>query len=542
VAEEPGPLSPGTVNELLQAAVDRCPDAPALIGDSWSLSFAQLDHETNKACHVLAGEGIRRGSTVAASGPNCADIVVAFLAVMRLGARWVGLNRALSDHQRHNLIRHSGARLMLTDLPLGFPTVAAGSTGRALRLIAMSGTDGDEWRVRLAAASTRRRAPAEVDPFAPAAISYTSGTSGAPKGVVHSQHNISLPGRFLATTPDFGPSAVGGVCLALTILNVIAVSVLPSLASRRPCVILPRPEPQLIADAVEHHGITSMSMPPPTLFDLAHREDIPPAALRTLVHPRTGGAELPEEVRHAFTERFGQPIAATYGLTEVPTIVALERRGAPHVPGSSGEVLPYLEVRIVGDDGREVSPGETGEICVGPARRGPWGGCYRPMLGYWRRPVASRNALADGFLHTGDLGHLDEGLLFPKDRKGNLILRGGASVYPAQIERVIRSLPGVADCVVVGLPDPRLGERVAAAIEVTSDTVLTVDAVLDHCRQRLARYETPEFVVFVDSLPRNTMNKVVRRTALDHIGAALGPVRHVIDAAREERADSMGAP
>jgi long-chain acyl-CoA synthetase len=532
-------MRPATVNDPLQTAVDRCPDALALAGDDWTLTFAQLDHETNKACHLLAVEGIRRGSTVAASSVNCADIVVAFLAVMRLGARWVGLNRALSDHQRHNLIRHSGARLMLADVPLESPRA---SSARDLRTILMSGTDGDEWRDRLAAASTRRRAPTEVDPLAPAAISYTSGTSGSPKGVVHSQHNISLPGRFLATTPDFGPSAVGGVCLALTILNVIAVSVLPSIASRRPCVILPRPEPLLIADAVERHRITSMSMPPPTLFDLAHRPDIPPAALRTLVHPRTGGAELPEEVRNAFTERFGQPIAATYGLTEAPTIVALERRGSPHVPGSSGEVLPYLEVRIVDDDGREVSPGETGEICVGPAQSGPWGGCYRPMLGYWRRPVASREALADGFLHTGDLGRLKGGLLFPKDRKGNLILRGGASVYPAHVERVIRSLTGVADCVVVGLPDPRLGERVAVAIEVTSGTVLAVDAVLDHCRQRLARDETPEFVVFVDTLPRNTMNKVVRRTALDQIVATLGPARPATDAVREERADSMGAP
>ena len=428
---------------------------------------------------------------------------------------------------------------MLTDVPFVAPS---SPSARTLRVITMSGTDGDEWRDRMAAATTRRRASTEIDPLAPAAISYTSGTSGSPKGVVHSQHNITLPGRFLATTPDFGSSAVGGVCLALTILNVIAVSVLPSIAARRPCVIVPRPDPRLIADWVERHGITSMSMPPPTLFDLAHRADITPAALHTLVHPRTGGAELPEEVRSAFTDRFGHSIAATYGLTEVPTIVALERRGAPHVSGSSGEVLPYLEVRIVDDDGRPVPPGETGEICVGPAQSGPWAAAYRPMLGYWRRPVASREALADGSLHTGDLGRLEGGLLFPKDRKGNLILRGGASVYPVQIERVIRSLAGVADCAVVGLPDPRLGQRVAAAIEVTGGTDLTVATVLEHCRQHLARYETPEIVVFVDGLPRNTMNKVVRRTVVDQIRSALGPAGGATDAVHEEKARAMGAP
>ena len=537
--DQPTSKPPGTVDDLLQRAVAQCPDTPALLGDDWSLTFAQLDHETNKACHVLAGEGVRRGSTVAASTSNCADIVVAFLAVMRLGGRWVGLNRALSDYQRHNLIGHSGARIMLTDSL--FEPSARPASRTKLSVITMSGTDGDEWRERVAAASTNRRRPTGVDPLAPAAISYTSGTSGSPKGVVHSQHNITLPGRFLATTPDFGSSAVGGVCLALTILNVIAVSVLPSIAARRPCVILPRPDPILIADSVERHRITSMSMPPPTLFDLAHRGDISPTALGTLQHPRTGGAELPEEVRRAFEERFGHAIAATYGLTEAPTIVALERRGTPHIPGSSGEILPYLQVHIVGEDGGELPQGETGEICVRAAEGGAWGGRYRPMLGYWRRPAATRKALSGGLLHTGDLGSVKDGHLYPKDRRDNLILRGGASVYPVQVERVIRSIDGVADCVVVGLPDLRLGQRVAAAIELTDGAALSADTVLAHCRQHLARYEIPESIVFLDSLPRNTMNKVVRRTVLDQILPMLGQAGPAAGDVPEERTHPTGA-
>ncbi len=283
----------------------------------------------------------------------------------------------------------------------------------------------------------------------------------------------------------------------MTILNVIAVSVLPSIVAQRPCVILPRPDPALIADWVERHQITSMSMPPPTLFDMAHRNEVSPTSLRTLRHPRTGGAELPEEVRQAFTNRFGHDIAATYGLTEAPTNVSIERRGFRHVAGSSGEVLPFLEVSIIGADGKESPQGETGEICIRAAAHGAWGGSYRPMLGYWRRPAATAATLIDGVLHTGDLGYVKDGLLFPKDRRDNLILRGGASVYPAQVERVIRSLAGVADCAVVGLPDPRLGQRVAVAIETDEHTTLRTEDVLDHCRQRLARYEIPESIVFV---------------------------------------------
>jgi acyl-CoA synthetase (AMP-forming)/AMP-acid ligase II len=539
VADVAGPLQPATVQELLDDAVHRRPDEPALLGDDWLLTFAQLDHEVNKACHVLGGEGIRRGSTVAASSSNSADIVVAFLAVMRLGARWVGLNRALSEFQRHNLISHSGARVMLADVP--FDTSTGYRERAPVKLITMSGTAGDEWRDRIAVAPAARYKAPPVDPLAPAAIAYTSGTSGSPKGVVHSQHNITLPGRFLATTPDFDAEAVGGVCLALTILNVIAVSVLPSIIAQRPCVILPRPDPTLIAAWVERHRITSMSMPPPTLFDMAHRGDIVPTSLRTLRHPRTGGAELPEEVRRAYANRFGRDIAATYGLTEAPTIVSLERRGRPHVTGSSGEILPYLDVRIIGDDGEEVAPGATGEICVRAAEHGPWGGSYRPMLGYWRQPAATRKTLVDGVLHTGDIGYVMDGLLFPKDRRDNLILRGGASVYPAQVERVVRALSGVADCAVVGLPDPRLGQRVAVAVEVNENTSLRAEDVLDHCRQRLARYEVPESVVFVTALPRNTMNKVVRRAVLDLIEPMARPGAHPTSEVREERADTTGA-
>jgi len=163
------------------------------------------------------------------------------------------------------------------------------------------------------------------------------------------------------------------------------------------------------------------------------------------------------------------------------------------------------------------------------------------MLGYWRRPAATRTVLVDGVLHTGDLGYIKDGLLFPRDRRDNLILRGGASVYPAQVERVIRSLTGVADCAVVGLPDPRLGQRVAAAVETNGDTPLRAEDVVDHCRQRLARYEIPEWVIFVPTLPRNTMNKVVRRAVLDLVEQTLLSAAHAPNEMRDERPTATGA-
>ena len=146
---------------------------------------------------------------------------------------------------------------------------------------------------------------------------------------------------------------------------------------------------------------------------------------------------------------------------------------------------------------QELPQGETGEICVRAATHGAMGWLLPPHARILAAAGGHRETLIDGVLHTGDLGSIKDGLLFPKDRRDNLILRGGASVYPAQVERVIRALAGVADCAVVGLPDPRLGQRVAVAIETDEHTALRTEDVLDHCRQRLARYEVPESVIFV---------------------------------------------
>jgi acyl-CoA synthetase (AMP-forming)/AMP-acid ligase II len=171
-----------------------------------------------------------------------------------------------------------------------------------------------------------------------------------------------------------------------------------------------------------------------------------------------------------------------------------------------------VSVTVRTDDGAPVAPGEVGEVCVGPADDGLFAGAYTPMLGYWGRPEAAADALRDGILRTGDLGYLTaDGDLVITDRKGDLIVRGGANVYPAEVERVLHEEPRVAACAVVGVPDQRLGERVVAAVVRGGDASLTADELREHCARSLARYKVPERFLFVDELPRNAMGKVVKR-------------------------------
>jgi acyl-CoA synthetase (AMP-forming)/AMP-acid ligase II len=228
--------------------------------------------------------------------------------------------------------------------------------------------------------------------------------------------------------------------------------------------------------------------------------------LSSLAEVWTGGADCPETIRAMFEAKFGLPVLATYGLSEAPTVVAIDPVGGPHVPGSSGRPLPHLAVRIAGPDGETLPAGETGEVRVGPADER-----YRVMLGYWERPEATAEVLAGGELHTGDLGYRDpDGNLHIRDRKSLVIIRGGANVYPAEVERVLLEAPGVAACAVLGVPDERLGERVVAVVETAGGDALDEDAVRAHCLANLAKYKVPERFVLVDAFPRNAMGKIIR--------------------------------
>jgi acyl-CoA synthetase (AMP-forming)/AMP-acid ligase II len=197
-------------------------------------------------------------------------------------------------------------------------------------------------------------------------------------------------------------------------------------------------------------------------------------------------------------------------MTEVPTVVTIEPLDGQSVPESSGQVLPQLILEIRDDDGVVLGPQQLGEITVRGRPDGPWGGLYHPMLGYHERPAETSKTVRDGVLYTGDIGELDDdGNLLVRDRRQALILRGGSNVYPAEVERVLSEVKGVAGVAVIGIPDERLGQRVAAAVELRPGAEVTVDELKAHCGENLARYKIPEEWRLAP-LSRNAMGKVIR--------------------------------
>ena len=497
---------PASVSEVLSRPLRERPDATALVTRARRLTYAELDREAATAANAMLALGVRPGDRVAASLPNEADVIVAFHGAMRIGAIWVGINRVLAGPEKTYLLHDSGASLYLCD------EQAAGEVSghRHARLVTLSGP-GDEWQQALASVSPDP-CGIEVDPGAPAGIAYTSGTTGYPKGAVHSQHNLLLPGAVTVASRGYGSDLRKGDCLALTIVNMMVLTTLLVAQAGGCCRIMDRTDAEGVAEWIRRERVTTFNGPPALLYNLAHHPGIGRDDLASLTDVWSGGADCPERIRKSFTARFGSEVRATYGLSEAPTLVTIDPIGGPHRDGASGPPLPHLRLRIADREGTDLAAGETGEVCVSAATDGDWAGMYQPMLGYWQREEASAAALRGGELRTGDVGFVDtQGYLVIRDRTSLVIIRGGANVYPAEVERVLFEHPAVAASAVVGLADDRLGERVAAVVQSEPSVTVTEPELREHCLAALARYKVPERFVFIERFERNAMGKIVRR-------------------------------
>jgi acyl-CoA synthetase (AMP-forming)/AMP-acid ligase II len=491
-----------TIAEVLAPALAEDPARPALVAPDLTLSYAELDAAGAQAAGALRELGVRPGDRIGVGLPNDSAIVVLFHAAMRLGAVWVGISQQLAPPEQAALLDHCQPSLTIgvagarPDAEL--PHAERGQAGRPGpgRVLALGPA---EWADAVRAARPVR--PAPVDPGAPAAIAYTSGTTGHPKGVVHSQHNLLVPGAVLVATRGYDSSLRKADSLPMTIINLLVLSTLLASQARGTAVISDARRAQEVVRWLRATRATVWNGVPALLYDMAGDPAIAAGALDGLTEVWSGGDSLSEEIRAAFCQRFSPPLAGTYGLTEAPTVVAIEDRGAPHRPGCSGRVLPHLSVREDPD----------GELCVGGRSEGPWAGLYTPMLEYLDNPEATAQALRDGVLRTGDVGRVSErGEVFVTDRRKLVIVRGGANVYPAEVERIIAAYRGVRACAVFGTPDERLGARISAVVEA-QDAGLDLDGLRLHCRERLARYKVPEdWQVTTDSLPRNAMGKLDR--------------------------------
>ncbi|WP_242425019.1 class I adenylate-forming enzyme family protein, partial [Frankia sp. EI5c] len=435
----------GPIARVLDAALAARPEATAIEAASGSWTYAELDEQASRAAGALWSLGVRPGDRVAACLPNDLDIVAAFHGAQRIGAVWAGIGEALTAGEQEDLHQICDPTVVLAG-----PRCLLGTGDRV---------DTDRWHELLARGE---RAPSlDLDLDAPAGIAFTSGTSGRPKAVVHSQRNLLLPGAVLVATRGWGPELRKGDSFPLTILNLMVLSTLLTAQAGGCAVVMNRRDVAGVVEWISSRRVTVWNGAPAQLYDLAAR---PEADLSSLREVWSGGSDTPDGLRTAFAEAHGLVPRVTYGLTEAPTVVSIDPADGEWRPGNSGQVLPSYDVAAYDDDGNRLPPGELGELKLSGATTGPWAGLWRPLLGYWEegriRPPEP------GPVATGDVGTVGaDGWLSVLDRKKLVIIRGGANIYPLEVERVIATHPDVARVAVCPVPDDRLGQRVAAVVE-----------------------------------------------------------------------------
>ncbi len=501
------PEGPHTVAEILVDGVHRHPDREALVHGTDRMTYRELDERVTSAAGGLAELGIGPGDRVAASLPNRTTLIEAFLATQRLGAIWVGINADLTTPEARWMLDDADASLLLTTPD------RTREIGNDPTLTVDPETGDGSWAELVAA--DHPQPTIEVDPHAPAAIAYTSGTTGRPKGAVHSQHNIIWSGISSRTSYPAIPGERHGTALSCTILNLLLLGPVWSFVRGTTAVLIDRTDPVGLTSAIRAEGVSRITLVPTLVHDLVEHPEVRREDLAGLTRIVIGAAHTPPELRQRWYEKFGSWPLVGYGLTEAPSGMVRDRADDRGNDGAAGYALDPVEVVVVDAAGIEVPYGEVGEVCFRARSEGRWAGVWTPMLGYWNQPEATSEALRGGLLHTGDLGLLHaDGRLLVRGRRSQLILRGGANVYPAEVERVLLMHPEVAEAAVVGLPDERLGERVVAAVVPMVGCSPDPAGLSAHCAVDLARYKVPDRFLVVDELPRNAMGKVVPRDLL----------------------------
>jgi acyl-CoA synthetase (AMP-forming)/AMP-acid ligase II len=493
-----------TIGDVLIARAERAPRSAYLVSPELGRSFRmdEVWHAVEALALELRARGFGRGDRVGIVLPNGPNLATALLAVMSAGAVAVPVNPRLTSDETEQLFAGAGVGLLLTVADRALPRKAATPTTAAAWL------DGGEPLFivtpggRRAAAPSR---PASTDD--PALILHTSGSTGRPKGVVLTHKNLLANARQVVLAHDLGESDVALCVLPLFHINGLVVTGLAPLVSGGVVVMPRRFEAEAFWGWVQANRATWFSAVPTILSRLLSQPSPPPEALAGLRFARSASAALPVAVMEEFEARFGVPVIESFGISEAAgQVTSNPLPPARRKPGSVG-IAYGNEVRILDDAGRAVEPGVSGEVAV----RGE-----NVFAGYLDRPDADREALRDGWLHTGDLGHLDvEGYLFLTGRRKEIINRAGEKISPREVEDVLHRRAEIEIACVVGVPDQLYGEEVMAFVSLRPGREVAADALRAHCREYLAPFKVPRRIFFVDDFPRGPNGKLQRRGLLD---------------------------
>ena len=487
-------------------------DALETYGEYVALAFegrryTNLDQQraASRLAHALRRLGVGPGDRVVVMLPNCPEVIQSYGAILKCGAVIVPIIFLLGDKEVAHILADSEAKVVITSADMLWKV--EGSLGVLPTLAHVLLVDGGgDGRTR----SLTEEAGAEAETFSAvdrgpdnlAVILYTSGTTGAPKGVALSHGNLESNARAAASLHELDREDWAVAVLPLSHSYGLTLMNAGHLLGTR-AALLRWFHPEAVLQAIQDFKAVSMSAVPTMLLYLLNYPDAARFDTRSMRVWGSGAAALPAEIVAPFEAKFGGKILEGYGLTEASPVVSAHRLSGPRKLGSVGRALPGVTVSIQDDEDRPLAVGEIGEICV----KGP-----NVMLGYYRSPEETARTVRGGWLHTGDVGRLDEdGFLFIVERKKDLIIRGGFNIYPREVEEALYAHPKVAEAAVVGMKDPLMGEDVLAFVVLKPGEPASAEELSAFCESRLARFKCPKQIRFVDSLPKSPIGKILRK-------------------------------
>lgn len=501
--------------DILERGALRHPEKTCVIQDEDGprLTYQQVLHRTFRLANVLRELSVQRGERVAVFLTNSYHYLEIYFSLARIGAIVVGLNFRLKEKEAAYILNHARVKVLILEERYAPIFAALRSSLPYLQHYLCIGPPGEKmlsYEGMLEGALEEEPLRVEAEDQETLGIMYTSGTTGLPKGVEFSN-------RAIAVTFDY-PSAIrpGIILVNVPFYHIAgALNIYTAVYKESPLVIIPRFDPAKALRLIEKEGVTETYLVPTMLRAILDHPDFKERDLSSLKRIRYGAAPMPPDLILRAIQELPCDYYNAFGQTETSgTAIALSEEdhrlsGSPEEVSrklkrlsSIGRPIPEISCRLVDEQGRDVLPGEVGEILV----RGD-----KLLKGYWDDPAETARVLKDGWLHTGDMARMDEdGYLYLADRKKDVINRGGEKIFPAEVESVLNQHPGVLESAAVGVPDEYWGERVQAFVVLRKGATSSEEEIVEYCRSRLAGYKKPSAVRFLPELPKNAVGKILK--------------------------------
>ena len=529
-----------TLPEILFESVKRYPDRVALDFLGAQTTYAELERKIRQTARVLVQSGVRKGDRVGITLPNCPQHVISLYAIMTIGAIAVETNPLAPKSELSRQLTEAGCEVIIVwenslksidmsvvrprhvftvdltkALPLGPRFLINLPIGAAKKKKAQMSSETPKWTRDL------DRAMANVVPWKGepiperddiAVLLHTGGTTGTPKASILTHKSIGAnTGQSKAWVPALHEGAeTFYVILPLFHAYGLTVAVGAGLQLGATLVLLPKFDVEMVLDAQKRIPCTFFIGVPPMFARLLDEVKKTPTDLSSISFTLSGAMPLSSELAAAWEEATGGLMIEGYGMTEASPIALGSPLSEARRPGTLGLPFPSTEIRIVDQDNldHDVEDGEVGELLV----RGP-----QVFEGYWNNPEETEGAFHDGWLRTGDLVRVEDGFVVMADRKKEMIISGGFNIYPSQVEEAVRSMPGVEDVAVVGMPESYRGEEVVAALILEAGATVTLEDVRRWAEKSIAHYALPRRIVVMRELPRSQIGKVMRRRVREYL-------------------------